>query len=59
MKHLVEQGVNIRVRNNYALRFGQQDEIFDIVKYLIKREADIYANGQYLWSYENCEISGK
>ena len=55
VKYLVNQGINVHVWCDYALRWSARNGHLKIVKYLISKGADIHANNNEAlqWSIEN------
>ena len=53
-KYLIQNGANIHVRNDYALRWSAGKGYLDVIKFLIENRADIHANDDSAlkWSAE-------
>ena len=47
VKYLVEQGVNIRAENSYALRKAVENKYWSVVKYLLQLGTSIYVIDKY------------
>ena len=56
VKCLIENGANIRIVNDLALRWSVTSNHLDVVKYLIENGANIHARDDLalLWSVEYC-----
>jgi ankyrin repeat protein len=47
VKSLLQEGVNIHIENNYALRWSSSNGHLEVVRYLVEQGADIHANNEY------------